>query len=245
MYRDHFISAIIPALNEERSIALVLADLPEEIDEVIVCDNGSVDQTAAIARQAGAQVVTEAERGYGAACLKAAQALNPKTDVILFLDADYSDHPEQALRLIGPLINGAADLVIGSRMMEPESRAALPPVARFGNWLAVSLMRRLWKTDFTDLGPFRAIRYESFCALGMRDRNFGWTVEMQIRAAKLGLRSTEIAVSYRKRVGRSKISGTIVGSIRAGAKILYLIFREALTRGATTRDAVAPDQNPH
>lgn len=230
MYRGHFISAIIPALNEERSIALVLADLPAEIDEVIVCDNGSVDQTAAVALSAGARVVTESERGYGAACLKAAEALNPKTDVIVYLDADYSDYPEQALTLLDPLVNGEADLVIGSRMIEPESRAALPPVARFGNWLATSLMRRLWKTDFSDLGPFRAIRYESYRALGMRDRDFGWTVEMQIRAAKLRLRTTEIAVSYRERIGSSKISGTIRGSIRAGTKILYLIFREAVTK---------------
>lgn len=230
MYRGHFISAIIPALNEERSIALVLADLPAEIDEVVVCDNGSVDKTAAVALSAGARVVTESERGYGAACLKAAEALNPKTDVIVYLDADYSDYPEQALSLLGPLVNGEADLVIGSRMIEPESRAALPPVARFGNWLATSLMRRLWKTDFSDLGPFRAIRYESYRALDMRDRDFGWTVEMQIRAAKLGLRTTEIAVSYRERIGSSKISGTIRGSIRAGTKILYLIFREAVTK---------------
>lgn len=229
MYRDHFISAIIPALNEERSIALVLADLPDEIDEIIVCDNGSVDQTAAVARNAGARVVSETERGYGAACLKAAQALNPKTDLILYLDADYSDYPEQALTLLDPLVNGEADLVIGSRMLDSESRAALTPVARFGNWLATTLMRRLWRTDFSDLGPFRAIRYDSYRALNMRDRDFGWTVEMQIRAAKLRLRSTEIAVSYRERIGSSKISGTIKGSIRAGTKILYLIFREALT----------------
>ena len=229
MYRDHFISAIIPALNEESSIGLVLAGLPSEIDKVIVCDNGSDDRTAAVARQGGAQVVTEPQRGYGAACLKAAQALDPKTDLILFLDADYSDHPEQALKLLEPLVNSESDMVIGSRMIWPESRAALPPVARFGNWLAASLMRRLWNTDFTDLGPFRAIRYQSYLALGMRDRDFGWTVEMQIRAAKIGLRSVEIPVSYRKRIGRSKISGTIMGSIRAGTKILYLIFREAVT----------------
>ncbi|MFQ5608447.1 MAG: glycosyltransferase family 2 protein [Candidatus Zixiibacteriota bacterium] len=231
MYRDHFVTAIIPALNEQESIGLVLADLPDVIDEVIVCDNRSSDQTASVARAAGARVVLEPMRGYGAACLKAAEAVSDNTDALLFLDADYSDYPAEALALLDPIVSGEADFVIGSRALGAESRLALPPAARFGNRLATALIRVIWRVRFTDLGPFRAIRYASYRALRMRDRNFGWTIEMQIRAAKLGLRITERPVSYRKRIGKSKISGTIMGSVKAGGKILYLMLREALASG--------------
>ena len=228
MYRNFFVSVIIPALNEERSIALTINDLPAELDEIVVCDNGSTDNTVEIAQSAGAKVVTERERGYGAACLKAIDSVDSRCDILLFIDADYSDYPKEAPQLLDPIVDNRADIVIGSRTTALESRKALTPVARFGNLLATSLMRRLWDVAYTDLGPFRAIRYESYRQLQMRDRNFGWTVEMQIRAAKRRLRPCEIPVSYRERIGTSKISGTISGSIKAGTKILYLITREAL-----------------
>jgi len=229
MYRDTFVSVIIPALNEERSIGRTITDLPTELDEIIVCDNGSADATIDIAQSAGALVVSESERGYGAACLTAVAAVDKRCEILLFIDADYSDYPEEAPKLLDPIVDDTADIVIGSRTRTAESSAALTPVARFGNRLSTSLMRRLWNVDYSDLGPFRAIRYSSYQTLHMCDRDFGWTVEMQIRAAKCGLRPREIPVSYRARIGTSKISGTISGSIKAGAKILYLIVREALS----------------
>jgi glycosyltransferase involved in cell wall biosynthesis len=229
MYRDTFVSVIIPALNEESSIRRTLADLPPEIDEIIVCDNGSSDNTKAVAQESGATVVSESQRGYGAACLKAVASVSSRCDILLFIDADYSDYPEEAPKLLDPIIDNQADMVIGSRTRTPESRAALTPVARFGNLLSTSLIRRLWDVQYTDLGPFRAIRYEAYQSLDMTDRGFGWTVEMQIRAAKRGLAGAEVPVSYRQRIGTSKISGTISGSVKAGAKILYLIGREALS----------------
>ncbi|MEE8575657.1 MAG: glycosyltransferase family 2 protein [candidate division Zixibacteria bacterium] len=222
------ITAIIPALNEEESIGKVLAELPSSIHNVIVCDNASTDGTARIARAAGATVVYEPERGYGAACLKAIQSVSGDTDILLFVDADYSDYPAEASKLLEPIINGEADLVIGSRMMTYSDHHALPPVAAFGNWLTSTLIRYIWGASFTDIGPFRAIRFSSYRALNMRDRNFGWTTEMQVRAVKQRLRCIERPVSYRKRIGKSKISGTISGSIRAGAKFLWIISREAV-----------------
>lgn len=226
LYLNLKIATIIPALNEELSIGKVLKDLPPYIDRVIVCDNGSGDNTAGVARSHGAEVVREAEKGYGAACLRAIKELDDSTDILLFIDADYSDFPAEADRLIEPIAKGDFDLVIGSRMLSPDSRRALPPVARFGNWLATTLIRLIWGENFTDLGPFRAVRYTSFRSLRMCDRNFGWTVELQIKAARAGLRATERAVSYRPRIGQSKVSGTFVGSFKAGTKILYLIARE-------------------
>jgi len=229
MYRGNHITVIIPALNEERSVGRVISALPDTVDKVIVCDNGSTDATASVARNAGATVVTELERGYGAACLAAADAVSADTDILLYIDADFSDYPEESTLLLDPIIDERADLVIGSRTRTKESRAALTPLARFGNWLAPALIQLLWNVRYTDLGPFRAIRYSAYQRLNMRDRNFGWTVEMQIRAAHLGLRAAEVPVSYRPRIGVSKISGTISGSLKAGVKILYLIAREALT----------------
>jgi len=221
---------IIPALNEEASLPLVLADLPDWIDQVIVCDNGSTDQTAAKARDAGAEVVMETERGYGAACLRAIQAVPPETDVILFIDADYSDFPEEAESVVRPIVEDSYDLVIGSRMLTRKDHSAIPPVAVFGNWLTTRLIRLRWGFRFTDLGPFRAVRFDRYRELRMADRNFGWTIEMQVKAIKRGLRCTEVPVSYRERIGRSKISGTILGSVKAGAKILYIFFREVISR---------------
>lgn len=228
------VSVIIPALNEERSIGLVANDLKKVAAqarlrlEVIVCDNGSTDATAAVAKRAGCTVVREAERGYGAACLRALKEVSRKTDCILFIDADYSDYPEEFPALVHPILSGAADLVIGSRTLAGavRERGALTPQQRFGNWLATFLIRLFFRQRYTDLGPFRAVSPAALRQLQMADRNFGWTVEMQIRAAKLKLRTLEIPVSYRKRIGVSKISGTIKGTIMAGYIILRTIFSE-------------------
>ena len=230
LFRKLKIATIIPALNEELSIGKVLKDLPPYIDRIIVCDNGSQDNTAEVAQSYGADVVRETERGYGAACLRAIRELDDSTDILLFIDADYSDFPAEADLLIEPIALDKFDLVIGSRMLSADSRRALPPVARFGNWLATTLIHLIWGEKFTDLGPFRAVRYSSFKSLGICDRNFGWTVELQIKAAQAGLRSTERAVSYRPRIGQSKVSGTLVGSSKAGVKILYLIAREFIQK---------------
>lgn len=221
--------AIIPALNEEASVGKVIADLPDIISSIIVCDNGSTDRTVQVASEAGAQVVTEPERGYGAACLKAVSAVPESTDILLFIDGDYSDYPQEAVDVLRPIIEDQADMVIGSRMMTRKVHHALPPVAAFGNWLTSWLIRLRWGIKFTDIGPFRAIRFEAYQRLGMCDRNFGWTTEMQVKAVKQKLRCIEVPVSYRPRIGVSKISGTISGSIRAGAKFLWIFLREAVT----------------
>jgi glycosyltransferase involved in cell wall biosynthesis len=224
------IRVIIPALDEERSIGAVLDAIPRDVAEVIVVDNGSVDATAEIARSKGATVIREARRGYGSACLRGLAALAPDTSVVVFLDGDFSDHPGEMPFLTGPILAGEADLVIGSRVLGKREPGALLPVARFGNWLSTRLIRWGWGFAYTDLGPFRALRYSSLPALGMQDPDFGWTVEMQVRALSCGLRVREVAVSYRKRIGKSKISGTILGSYRAGRKILFIIFREFFRR---------------
>lgn len=222
--------AIIPALNEEQSIRKVLVDLPVSIHQVIVCDNGSTDRTAEFARSNGARVVFEEEKGYGSACLRAISEVPDDTDILLFVDADYSDFPEEADLLLNPIREDRADLVVGSRMLTLKEHHALPPAAVFGNWLTSRLIRLLWGVTFTDIGPFRAIRYDSYKKLAMRDRNFGWTVEMQVKAVKRGLRCLEVPISYRPRIGQSKISGTLVGSVRAGAKFLWIVFREVIVR---------------
>ncbi len=218
----------MPALNEEQSIGQTLSAMPGYVDFIVVGDNGSSDRTAEIAREHGAVVVRENERGYGAACLRALQELPGNADVVVFIDADFSDYPEEMIFLLDPIVLETADIVIGSRMLKAESRVALTPVARFGNWLSTSLIRAFWHYKFTDLGPFRAARWSTFRSLNMEDRNFGWTVELQIKAARRHLRCREVAVSYRERIGVSKISGTISGSLKAGSKILYLILKEWL-----------------
>ena len=222
------ISIIIPAYNEESSIGLVLDALPQEkIHEIIVVDNGSTDATARVAQEHGARVVKEPKKGYGSACRKGIDELDAP-DIVVFIDGDFSDFPEEIVLLIGPIEAGEKDFVLGSRMIFPKSQLALLPQARYGNRLAILLIKLFFKYEFTDLGPFRAIRYSSLMSLGMQDRDFGWTVEMQIKAVRNGLRIHEVPVNYRKRVGISKVTGTLSGTIRAGTKIIYTIFKYLL-----------------
>ena len=228
------IAVVIPALDEERAIGRVLADVPAWVDRVIVADNGSRDRTADIARAAGATVVLEPEPGYGAACLAGLTHIGD-ADIIVFLDGDYSDHPEEMASLVDPIIADVADLVIGSRVLGAREVGALTPQQRFGNWLATRLIRAFWGVRYTDLGPFRAIRAPALARLGMRDRTYGWTVEMQIKAAIGGLRALETPVRYRRRIGISKISGTIKGTVKAGYKILTMIARLAISASSARK----------
>ncbi|MEO6046643.1 MAG: glycosyltransferase family 2 protein [Candidatus Kapaibacterium sp.] len=227
---EHRIAVVIPAFNEDSSILRVLEDIPSGLtDEIIVVDNKSTDQTASIARAAGATVLHESRQGYGSACLTGvAYVLAREYDIIVFLDADYSDHPEEMTALVESITRDKFDMVIGSRSAGVMENGAMPPHARFGNWLATSLIGLLWRERFTDLGPFRAITADALRRVAMRDTNYGWTVEMQIKAARLKLHSTEIPVRYRKRIGVSKITGSIVGSVKAGYKILYTIAKYGL-----------------
>ena len=226
---------IIPMLNEEESISLVLGDLPQ-VRQVIVVDNGCTDRSPQIARENHAMVVEEPQRGYGAACLAGIRAIRdlaknePPPEFVLFIDGDYSDHGEEAGKILAPIAEGDFDFVVGSRMIGQREKGAMPFQAVFGNWLACTLMRVLWGGKFTDLGPFRAIRWNRLLELEMQDRNFGWTVEMQIKAIQKKLRYIEVPVAYRRRVGASKISGTISGTFRAGYKILYTIFKYRFRR---------------
>lgn len=227
MRHGYKVSVVIPALNEERAIAKVLRDIPAWVDETIVADNGSDDRTREIAQRNGAKVVCEPARGYGAACQTGLCAADD-SDIIVFLDGDYSDYPQDMTLLIDPISAGDADLVIGSRVEASRETSALTPQQRFGNWLACALMRLFFGARYTDLGPFRAIRRDALDALKMQDRAYGWTVEMQIRAIRLGLNVREVPVRYRQRIGVSKISGTLTGSVRAGTTILRVIGRSAL-----------------
>jgi len=225
------INVIIPAYNEEKSIAQVIAAIPMGlVSDIIVVDNNSGDNTYTEAKKAGATVLKEPRQGYGQACITGFNYAISKTEllkpaILVFLDGDYSDYPEEMLQLVQPILGNKADLVIGSRALGKREKGAMLPQQVFGNWLATSLLRLFYGVRFTDLGPFRAIRTESLMALNMADRTYGWTVEMQLKAAKLNLRCTEIPVSYRKRIGFSKISGTVKGSLLAGYKIILTIFR--------------------
>ena len=221
---------IMPALDEERALPLVLADLAPLrgvfLDEIVVVDNGSHDRTADIAREAGATLLSEPRRGYGAACLRALGHLRDQPpDVVVFMDADHSDDARDLGPVLRPILEEGYDLVIGSRTLGAREPGALWPQARFGNWLATGCIRRRFGFHCTDLGPFRAVRFAALERLGLADRDFGWTLEMQVRALQVGLRVTEVPVRYRRRVGRSKISGTLGGSIRAGTKILLTLWR--------------------
>ncbi len=220
------VALLIPALNEEASIGHVLSNLPEGVfSQVVVVDNGSTDRTAEVARALGATVVREPRRGYGRACLAGLAALEANTDTVVFMDADSSDVPEEAARLLEPIVSGSADLVIGSRVLGRAEPGALAPHQRFGNRLATSLVAWLYGFRYTDLGPFRAIRADRLRQLGMRDCDFGWTIEMQVRALRCGLRVVEVPVSYRRRIGTSKISGNLRASLAAGWKIIATILR--------------------
>lgn len=222
------IGVVIPALNEEKSIGRVLQAIPRQFaDLVFVVDNGSSDRTASRAWANGAAVLREPHKGYGAACLAGIAALPREVDIVVFLDADYSDYPEEMQKLVMPILRDQADFVVGSRTVYPAARAALSPQQRWGNWLATSLIRLLFGHRYSDLGPFRAIRRNALNDLRMSDRDYGWTVEMQIKAIRAGLRIVEVPVQYRQRVGQSKISGTLKGTMRAGSKILYTVFRAA------------------
>lgn len=225
------VTVVIPAYNEEASLPLVLADLPQ-VGEVIVVDNASTDATANVAARHGARVVSERARGYGSACLRGVAEIACQVEagatpprIVVFLDADYSDHPDLLPGLVAPLFAGSADFVLGSRLLGEREPGAMPPQSVYGNRLACFLMRWLFGARYTDLGPFRAIDYRALCHLGMVDRNFGWTVEMQIKAAFAGLRTLEVPVPYRRRIGQSKISGTLRGTLKAGSKILYVIAK--------------------
>jgi glycosyltransferase involved in cell wall biosynthesis len=220
------IAVIIPALDEEDAIGALLAALDRDlVRDVIVGDNGSRDATAAVARDGGAEVVHVAERGYGAACAGALERLRDDVGIVVFIDADGSDDPSELPRLLAPILSGDADLVIGSRALGVVEPGALTPQQRFGNWLATHLIALFYKHRYTDLGPFRAIRRELLDRIDMQDRRFGWTVEMQVRALQLSARVAEVPVTYRRRVGRSKISGTVTGVIKAGFWIVYTILK--------------------
>lgn len=229
MIAGQTIGVIIPALNEEQSIGSVLDALPAAFDVVVVVDNGSTDATASIASSKGARVVQETQRGYGAACLRGiAELSNNPPDIILFMDADASDHPDDALHVSTSVATGQCDFCIGSRIRGDHESGSLTPVQHFGNWLSTTLIRWIWKAPFTDLGPLRAIRYATLCAMNMEDRTWGWTIEMQIKAAMFNVKTREIPVRYRVRIGTSKISGTVMGSIKAGTKIIATIAKYAL-----------------
>jgi glycosyltransferase involved in cell wall biosynthesis len=225
------ISVIIPAVDEEEAIGLVIAEIPPVVKEVIVVDNGSRDRTAEVARAAGARVVGEPRRGYGRACLAGIAAAD-RPDVLVFLDGDRSDYPAQLPEVTAPILEGRADMVIGSRSLGRREAGAHPWHAVLGTRLCVGFMNLTAGSRATDLGPFRAITAVALRRLEMRDPNYGWTVEMQIKAARAGLRVVEVPVDYRPRIGRSKVSGTVSGSVKAGTKILATIARYAVRPGA-------------
>ena len=226
------IDVLIPAWNEEKALPLVLKGIPKEwVRQVIVCDNGSTDRTAEVARAEGAILVSQPERGYGNACLAGMRYLqnlpaSKQPEIVVFLDGDFSDYPEELPKVVAPVLNEGKDLVIGSRRLGGMEPGAMTTVQRFGNWLAPFLIRLFYNYRFSDLGPFRAIRWDKLQALGMRDRNFGWTVEMQIKAARQKFDCAEVPVRYRKRAaGYSKVSGTFKGTVLAGWKIITTIFK--------------------
>lgn len=223
------VGVVIPTRNEAAALPSVLTAIPSWVTAVVVADHLSTDGTPQIARALGAIVVDEPSSGYGRACLAGIAAL-PPVDIIVFVDGDAADDLSEMAALVAPIAHGEADLVLGSRVLGDREKGALTPQQIAGNWLACTLIRWLWGARFTDLGPFRAIGREPYARLGMADPNYGWTVEMQVKAAKIGLRWHEVPARYRRRIGASKVSGTVSGTIRAGAKILWVIAREAMLR---------------
>lgn len=223
------IRVIIPAFNERNAVGLVIDEIPESlVREIIVVDNGSSDGTFQIAREAGATALVEPLKGYGRACLKGMDHISSeeiKPDIVVFLDGDHSDYPEQMYDLVQPILDDKADMVIGSRALGSRESGSMTPQQIFGNWLATSMMRWFFGARYTDLGPFRAIRYDKLMELEMCDQNYGWTIEMQIKATKKGLRTLDLPVNYRRRIGVSKVSGTVKGTIMAGYKIIWTIFK--------------------
>ena len=227
------IKVIIPAYNEAESIANVINDIPASVDEVIVVSNNSTDDTEVNAKKAGATVLTETKKGYGYACLKGMDYIanqEKKPDIIVFLDGDYSDYPEELTKIVAPIINDNIDFVIGARVKRLREQGSMTVPQIFGNWLATTLMTLFFRAKFTDLGPFRAIKYEKLLALNMEDKTYGWTVEMQLKALKQKFTYTEIPVNYRNRIGVSKVSGTVKGAIFAGIKILGWIFKYSIRK---------------
>ncbi len=228
------IDVVIPAYNEEKSVGRVIADIPKDlVRHIVVGNNGSTDNTAYVAKAEGAIVVNEDMKGYGNACLAALSWIADREthpDIIVFMDGDYSDHPEQLILLIRPILEDNYQMVIGSRALGKRDKKSMTVPQIFGNWLATNLIRLFYGVSYTDLGPFRAIKYEDLVKLNMKDRDFGWTVEMQVKAARLKYRCAEIPVDYRARIGISKVSGTVKGTIMAGYKILWTIFKLAITK---------------
>ncbi len=230
MNKSHvIIDVIIPAYNEESSIGKVIDDLPRELlRHIIVCDNASTDTTAQVALNAGAVVVSAPKKGYGSACLQGISYVKSREqapDILVFVDGDYSDYPDQLPEVVQPIIEEDIDMVIGSRATGDMEAGAMMPQQIFGNWLATNLIKLIYNYQFTDLGPFRAIKWDKLVDIDMQDEDFGWTVEMQVKAAKCKFKTSEVPVRYRKRIGQSKVSGTIKGSLLAGHKILWTIFK--------------------
>ncbi|SFT77342.1 Glycosyltransferase involved in cell wall bisynthesis [Lishizhenia tianjinensis] len=231
MRNTPIINVVIPAFNEEKSIAKVIGDIDRNlVDEVIVVNNNSTDNTVQVAQEAGAVVLTEKRKGYGYACLLGIErTIANQADIVVFLDGDYSDYPQQIIEVVTPILENEMDMVIGSRALGNREKGSMTPQQVFGNWLATRLMKIFYGASFTDLGPFRAIKSTSLAKLKMADKTYGWTIEMQIKAAKHKMRFCEVPVKYRKRIGVSKVSGTVKGTIMAGIKIIGAVFKYKFT----------------